>query len=117
MNRIPLVKTLYGSVKDFIGFFAQTREQQFNQVVTVDLDIGGTPMRFLGFITRSDFADLPAGIGAEGEVAVYLPLSYQIGGFTAIVPRSAVRPVNLSMHRAMGFAVTGGMFTDKGQRP
>lgn len=114
MNHIPLVKTLYGSLKDFIGFFTTKREAQFNQVVTVELNFGGTPMRMVGFVTRSDFSGLPAGIGSEGEIAVYLPLSYQIGGYTVIVPRSAVRPVNISTHRAMGFVVTGGMTTDKG---
>ena len=115
MNRIPLVKTLYGSLKDFIGFFAAKRDSQFNQVVTIDLDIGGTPMRMIGFVTRSDFSDLPAGIGDEGEIAVYIPMSYQIGGYTVIVPRSAVKQVNMSTHRAMGFVVTGGMTADKGQ--
>ncbi len=114
MNRIPLVKTLYGSLKDFIGFFAAKRDSQFNQVVTMELDIGGTPMRMIGFVTRSDFSDLPAGIGDEGEIAVYIPMSYQIGGYTVIVPRSAVKQVNISTHRAMGFAVTGGMTADKG---
>ena len=114
MNRIPLVKTLYGSLKDFIGFFAAKRESQFNQVVTLDLEFGGTPMRMVGFVTRSDFSDLPPGIGGEGEIAVYLPLSYQIGGYTVMVPRSAVKAVNISTHRAMGFVVTGGMTTDKG---
>lgn len=114
MNHIPLVKTLYGSLKDFVGFFTAKREAQFNQVVTVELNFGGTPMRMIGFVTRSDFSGLPAGIGSEGEIAVYLPLSYQIGGYTVIVPRSAVRTVNISTHRAMGFVVTGGMTTDKG---
>jgi uncharacterized membrane protein len=115
MNRIPLVKTLYGSLKDFIGFFTAKRDSQFNQVVSVDLDFGGMPMRMIGFVTRNDFSDLPAGIGNEGEVAVYLPLSYQIGGYTVIVPRSSVRKVDISTHRAMGFVVTGGMVTDKGK--
>lgn len=114
MNHIPVVKTLYGSLKDFVGFFATKRETQFNQVVTVDLNFGGTPMRMIGFVTRSDFSDLPQGIGEEGEIAVYLPLSYQIGGYTVIVPRTVVKPVNMSTHRAMGFVVTGGMTTDKG---
>jgi uncharacterized membrane protein len=114
MNHIPLVKTLYGSLKDFVGFFATKRETQFNQVVTVDLNFGGTPMRMIGFVTRSDFSGLPEGIGVEGEIAVYLPLSYQIGGYTVIVPRTAVKPLNISTHRAMGFVVTGGMSTDKG---
>jgi uncharacterized membrane protein len=115
MNRIPLVKTLYGSLKDFIGFFTSERDSKFNQVVTVDLDFGGTPMRMIGFVTRSDFSDLPTGIGKEGEIAVYLPLSYQIGGYTVIVPRSAVRKVDISTHRAMGLVVTGGMISDKGK--
>ncbi len=113
LNRIPLVKTLYGSVKDFIGFFAAKKGGEFNQVVAVNLAFGGTPMRLIGFVTRSDFAGLPAGIGDTGEIAVYLPLSYQIGGFTVIVPRGAVRPIDISTQRAMGFVLTGGIFTEK----
>ncbi len=115
MNHIPLIKTLYGSLKDFVGFFSHQRDREFNQVVTVELEFGGVPMRMLGFVTRNDFHDLPEGIGYPGEVAVYLPLSYQIGGYTVMVPRSAVKPVHISMQRAMGFAVTGGMFSDKGR--
>lgn len=115
LNRIPMIKTLYGSAKDFIGFFSQQRDRAFNQVVTVELEFGGVPMRLLGFVTRTDFKDLPEGIGYPGEVAVYLPLSYQIGGHTIMVARSAVKPVNISMQRAMGFVVTGGMFTEKGR--
>lgn len=114
-DNIPLIKNLYGSLKDFIGFFAKQKESQFNQVVTIDMEFGGKPMRVIGFVTRSDFSGLPAGIGTEGEIAVYLPLSYQIGGLTVIVPRSSVTPVNISTHRAMGFVVTGGMTADKGQ--
>jgi len=113
MNRIPLVKTLYGSLKDFIGFFTAKQDSKFSQVVTVDLDFGGTSMRMIGFVTRNDFSELPTGIGYEGEIAVYLPLSYQIGGYTVIVPRSAVRKVDISTHRAMGLVVTGGMVSEK----
>jgi len=113
MNRIPLVKTLYGSLKDFIGFFTVKRESQMNQVVTIELQFGGTPLRLIGFVTRSDFSGLPSGIGNEGEIAVYIPMSYQIGGYTVIVPRSAVKQVDISINRAMGFVVTGGMTADK----
>lgn len=112
-DKIPVIKTLYGSLKDFIGFFANQRDSQFSQVVSIELEFGGKPMRLIGFVTRSDFSSLPAGIAEEGEVAVYLPLSYQIGGHTVIVPRSAVKPINISTHRAMGFVVTGGMTADK----
>lgn len=113
-DHIPVIKTLYGSLKDFIGFFTNQRDSKFNQVVTIDLEFGGKPMRMIGFVTRTDFSNLPTGIGEEGEIAVYLPLSYQIGGYTVIVPRSCVTSVDISIHRAMGFVVTGGMTTDKG---
>ena len=63
MDNIPLIKTLYGSLKDFIGFFANKRDSQFNQVVTMDLEFGGKPMRMIGFVTCSDFSSLPTGIG------------------------------------------------------
>ncbi len=113
MNHIPLVKTLYGSLKDFIGFFAHQKEKQFNQVVTVEMEIGGLPMRLMGFVTRSDFSNVPDEIGGDNELAVYLPLSYQIGGYTLIVPRDKVKPVDMSTNRAMGFVVTGGMISEK----
>jgi uncharacterized membrane protein len=116
MNRIPLIKTLYGSLKDFIGFFATKRDTQFNQVVSVELEFGGAPLRMIGFVTRNDFNGLPVGIGGPDEIAVYLPLSYQIGGYTVIVPRSMVKRINISTHRAMAFIVTGGVTTEKVQR-
>ena len=40
-------------------------------------------------------------------------MSYQIGGYTVIVPRSAVKKLDISIRRAMGFVVTGGMTADK----
>jgi len=117
MNQIPLVKTLYGSLKDFIGFFAAKKEREFNQVVTVELEIGGLPMRLIGFVTRSDFTGVPPEVGGENDLAVYLPLSYQIGGFTLILPREKVTPVDMSTNRAMGFVVTGGMINEKQNTP
>ena len=106
-DRIPLVKAIYGSIRDLMGFFAGGKDQGFSQVVLVTL--GDTDMKLLGFVTREDFSDLPAGLVREGDVAVYMPLSYQIGGYTVMLPRSAIQPVDMSMQEAMRFAVTGGM--------
>ncbi len=107
IQRIPLVKTLYGSVRDLMGFFAGSEKKPFNQVVMVQ--IGDSKVRVLGLVTREDFSDLPSGIGAQDTVAVYMPMSYQLGGFTALVPRSAIQPVDMTMEEAMRFAVTAGM--------
>ena len=106
LSRIPLVKAIYGSIRDLMGFFGG-KDQGFSQVVLVRL--GDTQMKLLGFVTREDFSDLPAGLAGNGIVAVYLPMSYQIGGYTVMLPRSAIEPVNMSMQEAMKFAVTAGM--------
>lgn len=104
---LPLVRSIYSAVKDLIGLFGN--DGPAVQVVQVTLP--GTGCKLLGFVTREEFGDLPAGVGAPDEVAVYLPMSYQVGGFTVIVPRESVRPVALSREEAMKFILTAGLKT------
>ncbi len=107
LEQVPLAKTLYGSVRDLMGFFSGSGKKAMSKAVMVT--VGNTNLRFIGFITREDFGNLPAGIGGDDTVAVYLPMSYQMGGFTSMVPRSAVQPIDMSIEQAMRFAVTAGM--------
>jgi len=107
LERIALVKTLYGAVRDLMGFFSGSDKKTMSKAVVVS--VGNTGLRFIGFVTREDFRDLPTGTGGDDTVAVYLPMSYQMGGFTTMVPRSAVEPINMSIEQAMRFAVTAGM--------
>ena len=104
---IPVVKIVYKSLKDFFGLFSGDQTGELLQVVSVKLP--GSPMSLLGFITRSDFSDLPQGVANPGDVAVYLPMSYQIGGFTVMLPRSSVMPVTMARDEAMRFVLTAGL--------
>jgi uncharacterized membrane protein len=104
MLEIPLVRSVYSAMRDLLGMFAG-HEESAMQVVAVSLPGN---MRLLGFITRTDFADLP-GIAGADEVAVYLPMSYQLGGYTLFVPKSAVTPVEMSREDAMKFILTAGL--------
>ena len=103
---VPLVRSVYSAVKDLIALFGRNNGPAM-EVVAVTLP--GTNWRLLGFVTRSEFGDLPEGIGKAGEVAVYLPMSYQVGGYTVIVPRGAVTCVSLSREEAMKFILTAGL--------
>jgi len=105
---VPLVRSIYSAVKDLIGLFGRNNGPAM-QVVSVTFP--GTQWKLLGFVTRADFADLPAGIGTPSEIAVYLPMSYQVGGYTVIVPRESVRPVDMSREDAMKFILTAGLKT------
>lgn len=108
LERIPLVKTIYGGVRDLLAMF-RGGERKFDQVVLVSFP--GTGARLLGFVTREDFAGLPAAFGAGGAIAVYMPMAYTIGGYTVLVPRGQVEPIAMSFEDAMRFAVTAGLST------
>lgn len=107
---VPLVRSIYGAVKDLIGLFGSDGPSM--QVVQVTFP--GTNWKLLGFVTRAEFNDVPQGVGAAGEVAVYLPMSYQVGGYTVILPRESVRPVDMSREDAMKFILTAGLKTAGG---
>ena len=109
LMHVPLVKGVYKALKDFFGLFSNNSSTEVLQVVSVQLP--GSEMRLIGFITRSDFSDLPAGVGKEGEVTVYLPMSYQVGGYTVLLPRKLLQPVDLSREEALRFLLTAGIKT------
>ena len=108
-ERIPLVKTVYSAISDFFDFFSRPRSDDGSTVVSVD--IGGDAL-LIGFIT----ADAPSSInipGTTGErVAVYLPLSYQIGGYTLLVARDRVTPLEIGVEEAMRMVLTAGSARD-----
>ncbi|MBI2383124.1 MAG: DUF502 domain-containing protein [Gammaproteobacteria bacterium] len=106
LNRIPLVKTVYNAVRDLMDLVSKSRSPTFNKVVLAQLP--GTEFKLLGFVTVEDFHKLPLALDA-GTVAVYFPMSYQIGGYTLFLPRSCLTPVDMTLEEGMRFAVTAGM--------
>lgn len=104
---IPLIKTIYAALRDFFGMFAAQSDREALQVVTVTLP--GSNMRLMGFVTRDEFSDVPEGIAEQGDVAVYLPMSYQVGGYTVFMPRSQLSPIQMPREQAMRFILTAGL--------
>ena len=104
LDRMPVVKSVFRATKDFVEYFSGDDGEKFNQVVLVRHPSGYS---LLGFITREDFSSLP--FGREGEVAVYLPLSYQIAGYTLFVPRDWCEPVDMPFEDAVRLILTAAM--------
>ena len=103
---VPLVRSIYAALRDLAGLFGKDSGPAL-QVVEVTLP--GTGWRLLGFVTRTEFDDLPEGLGRQGDIAVYLPMSYQIGGYTVFLPQKQVRPVDMSREDALKFILTAGL--------
>jgi uncharacterized membrane protein len=106
-ERLPLVKTIYRMLKDMVSFFAHTDKKEFNQVVMVRPVKDGPEM--LGFVTRSTWEGMPAGFGGDGKIGVYLPMSYQIGGFLVVVDEADARPIEMEMEEALRIALAAGI--------
>lgn len=107
MYRVPVVKTVYGALRDFTVFLSRPAKQGPQQVVLVRF--GDTDLRVMGFVTRDDLAGLPPEMSEPGMILVYLPMSYQVGGYTVLVPRASVQPLDMSFEEAMRFTLTAGL--------
>ena len=82
IERTPLVKIIYSSVKDLISAFVGEKKR-FSEPVLVTTNLQPLIQRF-GFITQTDLSEL--GI-KSGQVAVYLPFSYGMNGMLLVVGR------------------------------
>ncbi|MCG3205063.1 MAG: hypothetical protein KCHDKBKB_01780 [Elusimicrobia bacterium] len=107
LEHIPLIKSLYGAVEDIIDSFSQGQKGRFNRVVKVR--IPSMNVWLVGFVTREDLTALPNGLNDSNEIAVYLPMSYQIGGYLVFIPRSAIEPLEMSVEDASRLVLTAGM--------
>jgi uncharacterized membrane protein len=107
VNRLPLVKTIYTAIKDFIAYLSPDKESAMSKVVMVQLP--GQSFQLIGFVTREQFDDLPFTPTAADPVAVYMPMSYQIGGYTLFLPRSALTPLDIPFEQAMRLVLTGAV--------
>jgi len=111
--RLPLIKSIYGSVRDFLSFVSEGKSKGPKQVVAITL--GETRIVMVGVATRSDLDFLPGSIGAD-RIAVYFPFSYQIGGYTVLVPRAQVEPLDMPLDKAMRFVMSAGIMERSGQQ-
>lgn len=106
LDRIPLAKSVYGGVRDLMQFVSEASSaDEMKKVVLVEVAEG---MRVLGFLTQ-DGAGVAAGELGDDHVAVYLQMSYQLGGYTVFVPRKRITALDMDMEEAMRWVLTAGM--------
>jgi uncharacterized membrane protein len=104
LTRLPLVKLLYTTLRDFMGALVGER-RSFDRPVLVSLD--GDPLgpKLLGFMTCEDLARFEL----LDHVAVYCPQAINFAGNLLILPRVRVRPLAVDQAEFMAFVVSGGV--------
>jgi uncharacterized membrane protein len=108
LKKIPLVKTLYSIIKDTVHSFIGEKKS-FSKVALVTLP--GTGMKSLGFITSEQLEQFHSPL--QDFVAVYIPQTFQVAGFTFLVPKNEIEIIDVSPEDAMKFILSGGMTSSK----
>lgn len=104
LEKIPVVKTIYSVIKDTVQSFLGDKKS-FSKVALVTLP--GTEMKSVGFITSEQLESFYDPL--KDYVAVYIPQTFQVAGFTFLVPKEQVEVIDVKAEDAMKFVLSGGM--------
>jgi uncharacterized membrane protein len=112
LARIPIVKTIFGAFKDITQFLpAGGKARDLKRVVLWRFGSA----QLIGFVTEEHVSTRLFGDHATGLVAVYFPMSYQIGGYTMYLSATELTETDLSVQEAMRMVLIGGVTSHAGQ--
>jgi uncharacterized membrane protein len=103
LERIPLVKTIYSAIQDAVNLVNINKQQKMKSVVSVKIS---DSIHLIGFITSQESAQEL--FNSDEKLGVYIPLSYQIGGYTLYINKDQLTPLDISVETAMRISLTGG---------
>jgi uncharacterized membrane protein len=111
LNRIPIVRSVYGGVKSFTeSVFSQSNS--FRKVVMLEYPRVGTWS--LGFMTSEDVPEVSRKTQVQ-HCCVYISSALNAtAGFLVIVPRSQVVELQMSVDAAMKMIITCGVVVPPG---
>lgn len=106
LERIPLIKSVYGTLRDFTEYIFVAGQHHKGQPVVL-VKFGDA--RLIGILTSENVDEIPVADQLEDMVAVYFPMSYQIGGYTVYIPRSHIEILDMRLEDAMRDIITAGL--------
>jgi len=106
LNRIPVVRSIYGGVKSFTESVL-SQSKSFRQVVMVEYPRAG--LWSIGFLTSEDVPEVSERLG-EPHVAVYISAALNAtAGYLVIVPRRQVVNLDMSADAAVKMIISCGV--------
>ncbi len=114
--RIPLIKVIYPYAKQVTEFFFQEKKQiQYQSCVTIEYPRRG--VYSLGFVTSEGFRQISEYADSE-VVAIFIPSSpTPVTGYTVLVPKSDIHPLDMTVDEALRFTISGGVILPPKQVP
>lgn len=104
VSRIPFVKSVYTTLRDLIEMVTGSdKSGDRGQPVIVNISDG---IQLIGLVTEKDST---LGDPSNPTSLVYLPMSYQVGGYTVSIEKDRLTPLDMTVEEAMTFVVTAGV--------
>ena len=107
MNKIPVGRSIYSSIKQFLQtFFSDS--SQFKGVALVEF-----PRKdcwTIGFITGEALPELQQVAPQQKWLSIFVPTAPSpVNGFLLMLPEADIRPVNISVEYAFRLILSGGI--------
>jgi len=113
IDQLPIIRTVYNSVKQVTDFFVGESDIDFQRVVAVEYPRKG--MWSVGFVTGESLLTI-RGAADEEVVSVLMPTSPVPGtGFTISVRKSETIDLNIPIEQALQFVVSCGVVIPEAQ--
>ncbi len=107
MGQIPIVKSIYNSVKQVSDTLFSSTGNAFREAVLVQYPRHGSWT--IAFVTGKPGGEVAAHLDGE-HVSVYVPTTPNpTSGFFLIMPRADVRPLNMSVDEALKYVISMGV--------
>ena len=98
LERLPVIKMIYDSVKDMLKFFVGDKKEKKG---VVKIPVGDGKSYMMGIVMQKP-------TDKKEQIPVYLPMSYALGGFLVYISPDKVEHVAMDAEIAMKLILTAG---------
>jgi uncharacterized membrane protein len=108
LSRIPIVKSIYNSVKQVSDTLFSSNGNAFREAVLLRWPHGGAWT--IGFITGAPVGEVTLHLPAGEHVSVYVPTTPNpTGGYFVMVAKADVVPLRMSVDEALKYIISMGV--------
>jgi len=108
LEKVPVISYIYNTIKDFVDMMGG---KNFTDQSVVWVTLPQAHTRLLGIITKrgADKDSRLSQLIGDDELAVYLPMSYQAGGYMIIVKEEQLERIDMEPGDALRLIMSAGL--------
>lgn len=109
---IPGINKVYGIIQDL---FEVMSGENFEDESVVMVKLPNSEIELIGIVTKkgTEKNDRIADLMGEEQLAVFLPMAYNVGGYMIMVPKSYTRNLDMKPAEALQLVLSGGLGSKK----